>query len=217
MHKIIIADDHQILIQGILAVLKDMDDVEVIATVNNGTELMQQLKGKQPDLVVLDLNMPGPDGLSILKELKDIYANLKVFVLTSYNQPDLIQQVKKLGASGYMVKNLASSELLQKLRIVLDGGSSFPLPQEESNTPSNSIFFDDFLKKHHLTKREVGIIKMICAEMSSREIAEKLFLSELTIKTHRRNIMRKLDIKSVAGLINFAIENDLLEEGQQIR
>ncbi len=209
MHTIILADDHQILIQGMLAVLKEMEDVKVIATVPNGIELMQQMKLHKPDLVVLDLNMPGPDGLSILKELKNLYADVKVFVFTSYNQPDLIQQVKKLGANGYMVKNLASSELQENLRIVLNGGSSFPFPKDESNTSRDSVFFDDFLKKHHLTKREIGIIKMICSEMSSREIAEKLFLSELTIKTHRRNIMKKLDIKSIAGLMNFASENGL--------
>ena len=209
LFRIIIADDHQLLIEGLMTVIKEMEEIEVLTSVNNGVDLMTEVEIHHPDLVILDLNMPGPDGLSVLKDLKKFFAQVKVFVLTNYNQPELISQVKKLGADGFMVKNSSSSELKKTLRTILAGGNSFPVEQtDEINF--NSIFFDDFLKKHNLTKREVGIIKMICNEMSSKEIASTLFLSELTIKTHRRNIMRKLELKSVAGLMNFAKENNIM-------
>ena len=209
LFRIIIADDHQLLIEGLMTVIKEMEEIEVVTSVNNGVDLMTEVEIHHPDLVILDLNMPGPDGLSVLKDLKKFFAQVKVFVLTNYNQPELISQVKKLGADGFMVKNSSSSELKKTLRTILGGGNSFPVEQtDEINF--NSIFFDDFLKKHNLTKREVGIIKMICNEMSSKEIASTLFLSELTIKTHRRNIMRKLELKSVAGLMNFAKENNIM-------
>ena len=209
LFRIIIADDHQLLIEGLMTVIKEMEEIEVLTSVNNGVDLMTEVEIHHPDLVILDLNMPGPDGLSVLKDLKKFFAQVKVFVLTNYNQPELINQVKKLGADGFMVKNSSSSELKKTLRTILAGGNSFPVEQTDEIN-SNSIFFDDFLKKHNLTKREVGIIKMICNEMSSKEIASTLFLSELTIKTHRRNIMRKLELKSVAGLMNFAKENNIM-------
>ena len=209
LFRIIIADDHQLLIEGLMTVIKEMEEIEVLTSVNNGVDLMTEVEIHHPDLVILDLNMPGPDGLSVLKDLKKFFAQVKVFVLTNYNQPELISQVKKLGADGFMVKNSSSSELKKTLRTILAGGNSFPVEQTDEIN-SNSIFFDDFLKKHNLTKREVGIIKMICNEMSSKEIASTLFLSELTIKTHRRNIMRKLELKSVAGLMNFAKENNIM-------
>ena len=133
-----------------------------------------------------------------------------MLVLTNYMQPELEEEVKKRMADGYLEKNSSAAELKEAINIILAGGNHFPSGAALSSMQSDNIFMDGFLKKYQLTRREVDIIQLICREMSSREIAAKLFLSDLTINTHRRNIFRKLDIKNVAGLINFARQNELL-------
>jgi DNA-binding NarL/FixJ family response regulator len=209
-NKIVLADDHQFLLEGITTVLKDMPSVEIAATAQNGFELMDAVAKHKPSLVILDLNMPGFDGLQCLKKIKANYSVTKVLVLTNYSQPELVEEVKKMQADGFLVKNSSATELKETIEIILSGKKYFPPISELKTIPDDSYFFDEFLKKYQLTKREVEIIRMICREMSTKEIAATLFLSELTINTHRRNVLRKLDVKNVAGLVNFAKENQLL-------
>lgn len=209
-NKIVLADDHQFLLEGILAVLKDVPHLEIVATAQNGYELMEAVAIHNPQLVILDLNMPGYDGLQCLEKIKLNFPATKVMVLTNYSQPELVEEVKKMQADGYMIKNSSATELKEAIENILSGEKHFPAANELKALPDDSYFFDDFLKKYQLTKREVGIIRMICHEMSTKQIAGDLFLSELTVNTHRRNILRKLEIKNVAGLINFAKQNLLL-------
>lgn len=209
-YKIVLADDHQFLLDGITTVLKDMPSLTIAATAQNGFELMNAVARENPALVILDLNMPGYDGLQCLQKIKTSYAETKVLVLTNYNQPELIIEVKKMEADGYLIKNSSATELKDAVEIILSGQKYFPAAIEIKTMPDDSYFFDNFLKKYQLTKREVGIIHLICQGMGSKQIAASLFLSELTINTHRRNILRKLEIKNVAGLVNFAKENQLL-------
>jgi len=209
-YKIILADDHQFLLEGISTVLKDMPDIEIVATVQNGFELMDTVAKEKPSLVILDLNMPGYDGLQCLQKIKANYTGTKVLVLTNYNQPELVEEVRKMKADGYLIKNSSAAALKEAITIILEGSTYFPDDTELKVIPDDSYFFDNFLKKYQLTKREVEIIRLICREMSTKEIAASLFLSELTINTHRRNILRKLDVKNVAGLVNFSKQNQLL-------
>jgi len=209
-NKIILADDHQFLLEGIMSVLKDVPSVEVVAAAQNGLELMEEVDKQKPSLVILDLNMPGYDGMQCLQKIKSNYPGIKVLILTNYNQPELVKEIKKMQAEGYMIKNSSGAELKKAIEIILSGETYFPSDNELKALPDDSFFFDDFLKKFHLTRREVNIIHLICREMSTKEIAAELFLSELTVNTHRRNIFRKLDVRNVAGLINFAKQNQLL-------
>lgn len=209
-YKIVLADDHQFLLDGITTVLNDMPSLIIAATAQNGFELMNAVARENPALVILDLNMPGYDGLQCLQKIKTSYPETKVLVLTNYNQPELIMEVKKMEADGYLIKNSSATELKDAVEIILSGQKYFPAAIEIKTMPDDSYFFDNFLKKYQLTKREVGIIHLICQGMGSKQIAASLFLSELTINTHRRNILRKLEIKNVAGLVNFAKENQLL-------
>lgn len=209
-HKIILADDHPFLLDGISTVLNELPGLVIAAIAQNGFELMDAVAREKPALVVLDLNMPGYDGLQCLQKIKARYAETKVLVLSNYNQPELIQEVKKMLADGYLIKNSSAAELKEAVETILSGKKYFPNATELKAMPDDSYFFDSFLKKYQLTKREVGIIHLICQGMGSKQIAASLFLSELTINTHRRNILRKLEIKNVAGLVNFAKENQLL-------
>ena len=209
-YKIILADDHPFLLDGISTVLKELPGLVISAMAQNGFELMDAVARENPALVVLDLNMPGYDGLQCLQKIKAGYAEIKVLVLSNYNQPELILEVKKMQADGYLIKNSSAAELKEAVETILSGKQYFPNAGELKTMPDDSYFFDNFLKKYQLTKREVGIIHLICQGMGSKQIAASLFLSELTINTHRRNILRKLEIKNVAGLVNFAKENQLL-------
>lgn len=209
-YKIVLADDHQFLLEGISVVLKEMPNVEIVAIAQNGFELMDAVAKHKPAVVVLDLNMPGYDGLQCLQKIKTDYTGIKLLVLTNYNQPELVEEVKKMQADGYLLKNSTAIELKSAITEIINGKKYFPFANELKSVPDDSYFFDDFLKKYQLTKREVEIIRMICREMSTKEIAASLFLSELTINTHRRNILRKLEVKNVAGLVNFAKQNQLL-------
>ena len=208
--KIVLADDHQFLLEGILSILKEEPGLEIAATVNNGIDLMEAVAQHKPQLAILDLNMPGYDGLQCLQKIKANFTETKVLVLTNYMQPELVEEVRKMKAEGYLIKNSSAAALKEAVNTILSGGTCYPAADELKSIPDDSYFFDEFLKKYQLTKREVQIIRMVCQEKTTKQIAVELFLSELTINTHRRNIFRKLELSNVAGLMNFARQNQLL-------
>jgi DNA-binding NarL/FixJ family response regulator len=208
--RIILADDHQFMLEGVQTVLKEDTSLSIVATATNGHQLIDAVMRERPDLVVLDLNMPGYDGLQCLEKIKQGLPLVKVLVLSNYSQPDLISKIKKMQADGYLVKNSSAHELRNAIAKVLSGNSYFQEPEMTTGIPEDSYYFDEFLKKYQLTKREVGILRLVCQEMTTREIASTLFLSELTVNTHRRNILKKLAVKNVAGLVNFAKQHNIL-------
>ncbi len=208
--KIIIADDHPFMIDGLTNVIQHMANTELLATAPNGLELIQRLQQQSANMVILDLNMPGMDGFECIKQIRKETASPKILVLTNYNQPEIIEEVKRLGADGFLLKNSSADELRQAIEAILDGKKHFPDNAIINPIAENSFFYDEFLKKFQLTKREVGIMLLICHGKSSKQIADELYLSELTVNTHRRNIMKKLDLNNVAGLIHFARQNALM-------
>ncbi len=210
MTRLILADDHQLFIEGVRTVISEVDDVKIVDTANDGSALLEKVKSSDVDAVMLDLNMPKLDGLKCLREIKTIKPHVKVIVLTNYSQPELIDEVRKLKADGFLVKNSSASELLQSVRKILNGEKLFGEADKGSVLDESSYFFDDFLKKFKLTRREVDIIRLVCKEFSSKQIAAELHLSEFTVSTHRKNIQRKLNIKNVAGLVAFAKEHHLV-------
>lgn len=210
MKRVVLADDHQLFIEGVKTVLKELVNVNVVATVNNGADLMEYIHSSDVDLVLLDLNMPKLDGLKCLQEIKSKKPETRVLILTNYNQPELIAEIKDLRADGFMVKNSTASELRSAVERVLSGQLLFDVTPSTSVLDEGSYFFDDFLKKFKLTRREVDIIRLVCQEYSSKQIAAQLNLSEFTVSTHRKNIQRKLNIKNVAGLVAFAKEHQLV-------
>ncbi|WP_316786735.1 response regulator transcription factor [Pedobacter frigiditerrae] len=206
--KIFIADDHQILIDGIISFFNELEGFEVIGYANDGINLLRDIAVKTPDIILLDLNMPKLDGISTLKKLKENYPNIKVIILSNYHQSQLIKETKSLGASGYILKNGSKSDLLTAIETAQSGKLYFP-EAEEVNLDTQLVFTDEFMKKHQLTKREVEIIRLVCEELSSKEIGDKLFIAEFTVTTHRRNILSKLGLKNTPALINFAKQNGI--------
>ncbi len=203
MIKLIIADDHQLLIDGLISVLSEVEGITILEPVNDGKQLIKSLRSTTADIVILDLNMPNLDGIKTLEILKQEFSRIKIIVLTNYNQPQLVEKIKKLGADGYILKSSASRVLKEAIFKVAQGESYFE-QELTSETEHNHYFIDDFMKKFQLTRREVEIIRMIEREFTSKTIADALYISEFTVSTHRKNIMKKLGVKNVAGLMNIA-------------
>lgn len=212
--RLAIADDHRILIEGLKNLLSDPRyGCTVVLTASNGEELMQGLGRVHVDMVLLDLNMPGGHGLDFLPRIREGYASVKVIIFTMYDHPKFIKEAFKLGAEGYILKGSAFSDLLTGIQKVADGTiflsrglSVFP----GTNGKEDNEFDDEFLMYHSLTRREIEILTLIAQAKTNKEIADLLFISDQTVSVHRKNLMRKLNISSSAGLMKFVVDNNLL-------
>lgn len=210
--RVIIADDHPVVIQGIKELLEKSEQFEIIQTFNDGKALLQSPMLVQADVLLLDLNMPKVDGLQVLDELKKMQLVHKAIVVTSYMSHQLTERCKAMGVGGYIVKSEELDDLANCIRQVVAGEAVFPdFSQPSSQSEDDFSYFDGFLKKHKLTKREVEIIRLVCSDMNSKDVADKLCLSTFTVQTHRRNIIKKLGLEdSKIALYRFAIENALI-------
>ncbi|RYZ00674.1 MAG: response regulator transcription factor [Chitinophagaceae bacterium] len=206
-YRILLADDHPFLLNGIQAMLQELPGVSIAGTATNGTELLDLVKQQHPDLVLMDLNMPGNNGLECLHRIRSYHPAVRVLIFSSYQHAHLVDEARRGGAAGYVFKTAGPGELRAAVQAVLAGGTSFPDPQGPA--ADEAPFYDDFLKKYQLTRREAEIIRLIVRGGTSRQIAQELHLSELTVNTHRKNIMRKLEVGNVAGLVSFGRANNL--------
>jgi len=210
--KIIICDDHQILVQGLKSLLKDNSDVEVITTANNGLELLEVLKTKKPDVILLDLDMPVMDGLETLKKIRTFNHEVKIISLTIHLEKDVIQKMMDNGANGYLLKSVSKNEILEAIRKVHTG--KIYISDEATNVlldkgklENKTPVLEEAVEE--LTKREIEILKLIAEGYSNTEIGQMLYISPRTVDTHRTNIMKKLNVKNIAGLIKYAIQTGL--------
>ncbi len=201
---IILADDHPVFTGGLAAIIDKEPDMQVAAIVHNGINLLNTLRELEVDLIVLDINMPGINGMDLLEKIRQFYQNLKVVMLSTYAEQHLIEKAQKAGADGYVVKSSDIPELLETLRRVCKGEKSFPVLKK---APAKEE--DGFSKQFFLTRREKEIIGLIGKNLTNQQIAEQLCLSIYTIETHRKNIMEKLGIKKPVALMQFIMENNL--------
>ncbi|MCF6212768.1 MAG: response regulator transcription factor [Flavobacteriaceae bacterium] len=213
--KVHLADDHQILIDGIRAVINFQDDIEVLGYSLNGQEVMDWYKTNSSDVLVLDINMPVKDGIQVLRELRYIKHCPKIIVLSSYDDVKLIKEVLKLGVSGFVPKKSAGEFIVEAIREVYEGEQYFTgeikekMMQTLLGKPIEERISQEGILAHSLTTREFEILKMIAQQYTTKEISETLFLSESTVDTHRRNLMKKLRVKNSVGLALFALKNGI--------
>lgn len=212
--KIHLADDHQVLIDGLSNLLRTVPNFEVAGTSLDGTTVYNDILMDKADVLILDISMPKKDGIETLKEFKEKQLPCKIIILSSYDDLKIIKEVMKLGAKGYLTKNCAGENIIEAVQAVYNGEEYF------SDGIREKIFntFKDNPKLNHnviienpiLSPREIEIITLIALEYSGKEISEKLFISSHTVETHRKNIMKKLSIKSSIGLVKFALKNNLI-------
>ena len=208
MHiRVIIADDHPMLAEGVRTILEELDGVQVSALVCNGRQLLEKLQQGAADLLLLDLNMPGQDGIALLPVLKKDFPRLKIIVYTSYDEKDLLRKVKQAGAEGYLLKTNGAAAIKEAVLAVSRGASWF----DELHPQNVSAYLkDEFTTTYQITRREAEIIRFIAQGKTTREISELLFISEFTVNAHRRNIAQKLKVNNVVGIVNFAKAHGLL-------
>jgi len=208
--KIILADDHQIVLDGLQEILETVPEFQVTGQAKNSRVLLSMLGEQHPDLILLDLNMPGKDGLEILEEMKARFPAVKILVLTMYNSPEIVRRALSLGADGYLLKDHGRDELMFALREVLAGRHFVSEQVKPHADETREPFRDYYLAKTTLTEREQEILRLIANSYTNKEIGDKLFISEFTVATHRRNLKRKLQADNTADLIRFALAHDML-------
>lgn len=204
-----LADDHQLFLDGLATLVQRETDLEVVGTARDGAQLMELLASTPTDLILLDLNMPRITGLEALTQIRRQYPNTRVLIVSNYRRDDLLGDVRAAGAHGYVLKNTPVAELLTHCRTLLAGGTYF-YDAEDAAKASEDFFKDPFWARYQLTRREVEMIRLLAKSLSSKEIAEMQNVSIHTVETHRRNIMHKLAVQNVAGIIAFAYENGIL-------
>lgn len=215
--RVHIADDHQILIDGIVAVLKNEEDIEVVGHSLNGQQVLDWFSENEADLLVLDINMPEVDGIEVLKEFQEIGKNISTIVLSSYDDVKLVKEVIKMGADGFLAKKCAGENIAQAIRTVSKGEQYFSESvqkdmlalisgKQAKKVPQNQ----DGIFVSSLTDRELEVLKLISYELNSREIAEKLNISTSTVDTYRKNLLKKLKVKNSVGLAMYAVKNKIV-------
>lgn len=215
--SLLIADDHTLYVDALVMALhhQELLPVKVIGTVSNGEQLLLKLQSLRPDILLLDLNMPVLNGLEAIPLIKTEYPRLRILVVTKYSDPKFIKECLQVHQiSGYVLKTSGFSELLEGIRLVYQGQSYLSkglqlYPKESLEELDPPVFGESFLARYNLTRREQEILGLIAQAKSNTEIADGLFISPQTVGAHRKNIMRKLNISTTAGLVRFAIENQL--------
>lgn len=201
--KIFITDDHYMVIEGIRSLLHQENNIHWMGHAMNAAECISFLETQQPDVLLMDINLPDQKGTALCKIVKDKYPKVKVLGLSTYNQQSVIRNMLGNGASGYLLKNASKEEILEAIDTVVEGGEY--LCMEAAGSMKH---FD--MQKTVITKREQEILELICNGLTNPEIAEKLFISLPTANTHRKSLLAKFGAKNVATLVKMAVEGGLV-------
>jgi len=207
--KIAIVDDHQIVIDGILSLLHKNPLFEVVVSSTSALEMLQLLKLHDVDVLITDIMMPEMSGQDLAKSVRNSFPSIKIFALSMSGQGDIVNEmINESDIVGYVLKNIGKEELSAAICKVAAGGIYFSSPIiEELNNFSNR---KDTINSIHITARELDIIRLIEKEYSNKEIAQTLFISERTVETHRKNILRKTNTNNVIGIIKYAYKYKLI-------
>lgn len=207
--KILLVDDHQIITDGLRSLVNSVEGMQVIGDANNGKEAIELLKVLDVDVVLMDIDMPVMNGLDATKAIKAKPGKTKVIILSMHCESGMVKELIGIGADGYILKNASKEELIQAIQKVAEGQQYFAtdvtmsLLNNKQNPNHSNLDVD-------LTNRELEILKLIADGFSNKEIGEQLFISHRTVDTHRTNLMKKLEVNNIAGLISFAIKKGIV-------
>ncbi len=203
-----IVDDHVIVREGLKKLLEANKEISVVGEAGTAEEALRQVRATNPDILLLDIGIPGRSGIFVLKKMSEESLKTKIIVLSMYTDAEYIQEAIRLGVSGYLVKHSASDVVISAIQSVMAGQSFF--------SPEVSSYLKDAIRNHinpvdmGLTKREKEILTLVAEGLTSQNIGDRLYISIKTVNKHRQNIMNKLNIHDIAGLTRYAIENGLI-------
>lgn len=216
--KIGLVDDHALVRDAVATMLQQMEDMEVIGTASSGEEMLNKFDDLNPDVILMDIMLPGMTGIEATKWIKDRHPNLRVILLSSETRKEFLTAGIQTGIDGYLTKDVEKATLIHAIRQVAGGKKYF-------NEAITALVFDDFYRKsqsgrmqeHHLkisdlTKREVEVLTLIASGKSNKEVADELFISVKTVDTHKSHILDKLGLENVAQLVKYAIKNNLIAD-----
>lgn len=204
--RVLLVDDHRMVLEGLRVLLQAQDALEIVGTCTTAAECYPAVARLQPDVVLLDINLPDQSGVEVCQRLSAEHPVLKIIALTTLNEKSYVTRMMQHGAAGYVLKNASPEELAEAIRRVQAGKKYFSdevqelLLQPAPATPQLPL----------LTRREKEILALIADGLTSQEIADRLFLSILTVETHRRNILTKFGVGNTAALIKLAVQHQLL-------
>lgn len=214
--KIHLADDHQVLLDGLKNLITTNPKYEISGCSLDGFNLIEKVQNEKAEILIMDINMPNVDGLDVLKEFAEKKPHFDIIVLSSYDDLKLIKEVMKLGAKGYLTKQCAGENILEAIDVVSEGEEYFcetvrsKIFNSFVNKNQHSLSISDHLIEKNISDRELEILKLIALEYNTDQISEALFISTHTVNSHRKNLIRKLNVKSSIGLVTYAIKHNLI-------
>jgi len=203
MLKILIVDDHPIIAEGIRKLIQDSKIATVAGVAGTGKACLDFLKWEKPDIILLDINLPDISGIELCKTIKEKYSSLKILAITTFNERSCVINMMRNGADGYVLKNSETSEIIEAITEVSAGKKYLCYNADELIKKPDP-------KEMVLTNREKEVLKLIADGFTNQEIAEKLFISPLTVDSHRKNLITKLEARNTASLIKIALDKGLL-------
>lgn len=207
--RVVIVDDHQVVLEGFMARLELEPDIEVIATASNGIEAIEMVKATMPDVILMDVSMPIMNGIDATHLIKEEVPTAKVLMLTMHDNREYIMKVMQAGAVGYMLKEISAQKMVQAIKTVNQGSTYF------CESVTQTLFTQPVIpaeqKPNPLSRREEAVLKLVAQGCSSKRVASLLNISYRTVETHRQNIKHKLDIHSTAELAKYAVQKGILE------
>lgn len=211
--KILVVDDHPEILEGIRSLLNTFEEFEIIGEACGGQESINTIKENIPDIVLMDLKMPGMDGLKVTRYIRKMYPSIKVLMITQYEDPEHVLEAIKEGAIGYVPKRVLASELVTAIRVISNGGTYL--------YPSvTKTFIESYMRRPEtdgikaLTPREVEVLRLVVAGYTSRKISETIGLPVKTVQNYRQRISKKLKTKNLASLIRYAINAGLMNSNE---
>lgn len=202
--KVFIVDDHYMVIEGIRSLLQNEKGIDWAGHATNAGSCLAFLQQQQPDVILMDINLPDKSGIDLCKEVKEKYPSVFIIGLSTFNQQSFIQKMIDNGASGYVLKNATQAELLEAIEVVANGKSFL------SNEAALSLRSKENNDAPVITRREKEVLELIAEGLTNNEVAQKLFISASTVDTHRKNLLVKFDAKNTASLIRLAAQHQLI-------
>lgn len=215
-NKVLLVDDHEIFSDGIMAIIRNLDSIQILGNVTSGEDAVNKLDSMQPDIIIMDVMMSGMNGFEATRIIKEQNPEIKVLILSSEVTRDYVSMGIKSGIDGYITKQCGKNELIEAIKTISAGKQFF-------NSAITNLIFEDFyssqragdkrqkrLKSSELSKRENEVLELIADGKSNQETADLLFISIKTVETHKMNILEKLGLKNTAELVKYAIKNGII-------